>query len=162
RTQKRDARGGAKGTQQLFRLDPAEPDPVPIEDTQLLRNFDAWVAHNIGLDYETFTASVLLLQGKAEKLLDSKPEGRREVRADIERAVTRLRELREVLPQMELIVGSRGEQGKATKLLEELERERLRRKELLIQKEDALKQAADKRKTIGGRGAEQETRLRET
>ena len=38
---------------------------------------------NIGLNYDTFTSSVLLLQGKAEKLLDSKPEGRREVLASI-------------------------------------------------------------------------------
>ena len=39
------------------------------------REFDRWVADNIGLTYDTFTSSVLLLQGKAEKLLDSKPEG---------------------------------------------------------------------------------------
>ena len=49
------------------------------EGTGQKREFDAWVADNIGLTYDTFTASVLLLQGKAEKLLDSKPEGRREV-----------------------------------------------------------------------------------
>ena len=45
--------------------------------------FDAWVREHIGLNYETFTSSVLLLQGKAEKLLDSTPEGRREVLASI-------------------------------------------------------------------------------
>jgi DNA repair protein SbcC/Rad50 len=264
RTQKRDARGGAKGTQQLFRLDPDKPEPVPIEDTQLLRNFDAWVGDSIGLDYETFTSSVLLLQGKAEKLLDSKPEGRREVlagivdlkryealhakadqqrrsreadlkalsnrlaalppvaplelaaaanrisaasetrenaqaevqrfqrlelqaqswgdlqdrlgqarescrhaqglldaRADIERAMNRLRELREVLPHLETVVRQRGELGQAAKLIEELERERLKRKEDLVRKEDALKQARDKQKLTAGRVAEQETRLRE-
>src|SRR5262249_50191773 len=44
---------------------------------------DNWVAENIGLTYDTFTSSVLLLQGKAEKLLDSRPEGRREVLASI-------------------------------------------------------------------------------
>ena len=47
------------------------------------REFDAWIRDNIGLNYETFTSSVLLLQGKAEKLLDSRPEGRREVLAGI-------------------------------------------------------------------------------
>src|SRR5579884_3419717 len=83
RTQKRDAKGGAKGTQQLSHFEPNRPEPVPIEDTHLLRNFDAWIGDNLGLDYETFTSSVLLLQGKAEKLLDSKPEGRREVLAGI-------------------------------------------------------------------------------
>ena len=41
------------------------------------------MTENIGLNYDTFTSSVLLLQGKAEKLLDSKPEGRREVLASI-------------------------------------------------------------------------------
>ena len=56
---------------------------VPVEGTGQKREFDAWVAENIGLNYETFTSSVLLLQGKAEKLLDSKPEGRREVLAGI-------------------------------------------------------------------------------
>ncbi len=38
----------------------------PIEGTGQKREFDAWVADNIGLNYETFTSSVLLLQGKAE------------------------------------------------------------------------------------------------
>ena len=55
----------------------------PVEGTGQKREFDAWVADNIGLNYDTFTSSVLLLQGKAEKLLDSKPEGRREVLAGI-------------------------------------------------------------------------------
>src|SRR5205823_962107 len=37
----------------------------------------------IGLTYETFTSSVLLLQGRAEKLLDSTAKGRFEVLAGI-------------------------------------------------------------------------------
>ena len=56
---------------------------MPIEGTGQKREFDAWVAEHVGLNYETFTSSVLLLQGQAEKLLDSKPEGRREVLAGI-------------------------------------------------------------------------------
>src|SRR5262245_54618741 len=56
-------------------------DPVP--DTQLRAKFDAWVKDKIGLDYETFTSSVLLLQGKSEKLLDSTPAGRAGVLARI-------------------------------------------------------------------------------
>src|SRR5258705_8643862 len=55
----------------------------PLEDTGGKRAFDDWITDNVGLTYETFTSSVLLLQGKAEKLLDSKPEGRREVLAGI-------------------------------------------------------------------------------
>ena len=56
---------------------------VPIEGTGQKREFDNWVTEHVGLNYETFTSSVLLLQGRAEKLLDSKPEGRREVLAGI-------------------------------------------------------------------------------
>jgi DNA repair exonuclease SbcCD ATPase subunit len=86
RTLKRDTKGGARGTQQMLRLDAGHNGngkPAPIEDTGQKREFDAWVADNIGLNYDTFTSSVLLLQGKAEKLLDSRPEGRREVLASI-------------------------------------------------------------------------------
>jgi DNA repair protein SbcC/Rad50 len=86
RTLRRRTGGGASGTQQMFRLDTngdGQRAWVPIEGTGQKREFDAWVAENIGLTYDTFTSSVLLLQGKAEKLLDSKPEGRREVLAGI-------------------------------------------------------------------------------
>jgi exonuclease SbcC len=55
----------------------------PVPDTQLKAKFDAWVREKIGLDYETFTSSVLLLQGKSEKLLDSTPAGRAGVLARI-------------------------------------------------------------------------------
>ncbi len=85
RTLKRDTKGGARGTQQILRFEPGPRGGgwVAVEGTGQKREFDAWVAENIGLTYDTFTASVLLLQGKAEKLLDSKPEGRREVLAGI-------------------------------------------------------------------------------
>jgi DNA repair exonuclease SbcCD ATPase subunit len=86
RTLKRDTKGGARGTQQMFRYDvtaSGQGSWVPIAETGQKREFDQWVAENIGLSYDTFTSSVLLLQGKAEKLLDSKPEGRREVLASI-------------------------------------------------------------------------------
>ncbi len=86
RTLKRDTKGGAKGTQQMFRHNAGNNGHggwVAVEGTGQKRGFDEWVADNIGLNYETFTSSVLLLQGKAEKLLDSRPEGRREVLARI-------------------------------------------------------------------------------
>jgi DNA repair protein SbcC/Rad50 len=86
RTLRRKTTGGAAGTQQMFWLKTAEDGTtswVAIEGTGQKKEFDAWVAENIGLNYDTFTSSVLLLQGKAEKLLDSKPEGRREVLASI-------------------------------------------------------------------------------
>jgi exonuclease SbcC len=88
---------GVAGTQQVYRAipsasvategsAPAVPEKVnwePIPDTQLKVRFDAWVKDTIGLDYETFTSSVLLLQGKSEKLLDSTPAGRASVLARI-------------------------------------------------------------------------------
>ncbi len=54
-----------------------------IPDTTYKAKFDAWIKDKIGLDYETFTSSVLLLQGKSEKLLDSTPAGRAGVLARI-------------------------------------------------------------------------------
>src|SRR5947209_14529230 len=87
RTLRRDPKGGARGaTQNVYRYkagDNGQGSWVAVEGTNLRRGFDDWVADNIGLNYDTFTSSVLLLQGKAEKLLDSKPEGRREVLARI-------------------------------------------------------------------------------
>ena len=85
RTARRDNKGGARGTQQVLRREGDNGDGkwVPVEGTGQKREFDAWVAEHVGLNYETFTSSVLLLQGRAEKLLDSKPEGRREVLAGI-------------------------------------------------------------------------------
>ncbi len=81
RTLKRDNKGGARSTQQILLFDEGKFEPVP--DTGQKGMFDGWIKENVGLNYETFTSSVLLLQGKAEKLLDSKPEGRREVLAGI-------------------------------------------------------------------------------
>ncbi len=81
RTLKRDNKGGAKGTQVLFRNEDSKW--AAVEGTEYKRQFDEWMDENLGLNYDTFTSSVLLLQGKAEKLLDSRPEGRREVLASI-------------------------------------------------------------------------------
>src|SRR5262249_37793656 len=75
---RRDARGAPKGTQQVFRLDAASGKWAAVPDTNLSDGFKAWVRDKIGLDYVTFTSSVLLLQGRAEKLLDSTPKGRAE------------------------------------------------------------------------------------
>lgn len=88
---------GVAGTQQVYRAVtssavakespgtgvPGVVEWEPVADTQLKTKFDAWVRETIGLDYETFTSSVLLLQGKSEKLLDSTPAGRAGVLARI-------------------------------------------------------------------------------
>jgi DNA repair exonuclease SbcCD ATPase subunit len=54
-----------------------------VENTNSQRGFDEWVRDNIGLSYETFTSSVLLMQGKADKLLNSDSGDRRKVLAGI-------------------------------------------------------------------------------
>ena len=88
RTVVRRAQGGANVTQQVYRLQPpatpgGEGVKEAIPDTGRRTEFNAWVREHIGLTYETFTSSVLLLQGRAEKLLDSTASGRFEVLAGI-------------------------------------------------------------------------------
>ena len=85
RTVKRSAKGAASGTQQLYRHESGETKHgwVAVEGTNYAAEFKKWVAERIGLTYDTFTSSVLLLQGNAEKLLNSKPDGRRAVLASI-------------------------------------------------------------------------------
>ncbi len=85
RTLQRDGKGGARGTQQVLRLQPGAGEGrwAPIEDTSRRTAFDDWIREHIGLNFETFTSSVLLLQGKAEKLLDARAKGRFEVLAGI-------------------------------------------------------------------------------
>lgn len=87
RTLKRSPKGAMSSTQQVYQRH-VDADAVterwePVPDTTKKVDFDRWVAENVGLTYETFTSSVLLLQGKAEKLLDAKPSGRAEVLAGI-------------------------------------------------------------------------------
>src|SRR5579864_9302518 len=81
RTLRRRATGTPASTQQIniWRADKW----LPVADTHRRADFDDWVRDHIGLNYETFTSSVLLLQGRAEKLLDSTAKGRAEVLASI-------------------------------------------------------------------------------
>jgi exonuclease SbcC len=86
RSLRRKARGGTTSTQQVLRRQAngdGHEDWIAVEGTGQRREFEAWVNDHIGLTYETFTSSVLLLQGKAEKLLDSTAKGRFEVLAGI-------------------------------------------------------------------------------
>ena len=103
RTLRRSQKGSQSSTQQVFAHTPVgEWEAVP--DTTKKVDFDRWVSDKVGLSYDIFTSSVLLLQGKAEKLLDSNPKGRFEVLAGIvdldryqrlhERANTRKNELK--------------------------------------------------------------------
>ena len=84
RTLRRTNKGSSGATQQVYHATNSGPDGwLAVPDTNKKVNFDSWIHDHIGLNYDTFTSSVLLLQGRAEKLLDSKPSGRAEVLAGI-------------------------------------------------------------------------------
>ncbi len=85
RTLRKKARGAPTSTHQIYRCEPngETSNWKAIEGTNYKAQFTEWINDKIGLNYETFTSSVLLLQGKSEKLLDSKPDGRRAVLASI-------------------------------------------------------------------------------
>ncbi len=86
RTLRKRQSGSPTSTQQVSKFTQsaiAEDTWEAISGTEYKAKFDAWVKDKIGLDYETFTSSVLLLQGKSEKLLDSTPAGRAGVLARI-------------------------------------------------------------------------------
>jgi exonuclease SbcC len=82
RTLQRTKLGGIKATQQIHTVN-GSGGWEAVEGTGLQRGFKEWIDQHIGLDYEVFTSSVLLLQGRAEKLLDSTAKGRFEVLAGI-------------------------------------------------------------------------------
>lgn len=79
----------------------------PIEDTNTSTGYKRWIDENIGMSFEIFTSSVLLLQGRAERLLSATPKERFEVLASIvdleryrrlhERAESKRRALRDQL-----------------------------------------------------------------
>ncbi|MBP3955111.1 SMC family ATPase [Gemmata sp. G18] len=82
----RKRQSGVASTQQVLKFTNSEitgESWEAVSGTEYKAKFDTWVKDKIGLDYETFTSSVLLLQGKSEKLLDSTPAGRAGVLARI-------------------------------------------------------------------------------
>lgn len=88
RTLKKSKRGSVTTTQSIVRVENGQPSAIP--DTNRKSEYDAWIREHVGLSYDTFTSSVLLLQGRAERLLDATAKGRFEVLAgivDLERYV---------------------------------------------------------------------------
>jgi DNA repair exonuclease SbcCD ATPase subunit len=88
RTLKRNKRGGASTTQEVREWIAGSNGPESghyqtVADTSKRADFDRWVEEHIGLNYETFTASVLLMQGRAESLLGASPRDRHRVLASI-------------------------------------------------------------------------------
>jgi exonuclease SbcC len=56
---------------------------LPISGTEQKDPYHTWVQERLGLDYDAFTTSVLLLQGESEKLIRQGPEDRRKVLAKL-------------------------------------------------------------------------------
>lgn len=83
RTYKRDNKGGGKGTQQINAWQSDSGKWVPIPDTSSAVGFKKWIDDHVGLNYETFTSSVLLRQNHAEKLLEATPSERVKVLSGI-------------------------------------------------------------------------------
>ncbi len=59
------------------------PGPQAVPETDSQAGFDNWVRRTIGLSYESFTASVLLLQGKSDALLEAQPRDRHDMLSQI-------------------------------------------------------------------------------
>lgn len=78
----RSLRRGGSVERQLFvhETSPDAPTPWPaVPEASTKGGFDAWIAQHIGLNYETFTSSVMLRQGEAEKLLTRRHKERFEI-----------------------------------------------------------------------------------
>lgn len=68
-------------TRQAFFLVSENPEPIP--DTDRDEGFKEWVKNTIGLEYKTFTSSVILLQGESEKLLAMTPGERHKALSEL-------------------------------------------------------------------------------
>lgn len=78
----RSLRRGGSVERQIFvhETSPDAPTPWPaVPESNTKGGFDAWIAQNIGLNYETFTSSIMLRQGEAEKLLTCRHRERFEI-----------------------------------------------------------------------------------
>ncbi len=79
------ARNG-KSTRQMLQPDIQANGPdkwLEIADTQREAGFRSWIRDHVGLTYEAFTTSVLLLQGRSEQLLQAPPAERHDLLAQI-------------------------------------------------------------------------------
>src|SRR5262245_29142841 len=83
---KRTLRKAGRSTRQLLRRvvgSEGKEKWEAVENTGGARGFEEWIKDHVGLNYETFTSSVLLMQGRADKLLNADHHERRKVLAGI-------------------------------------------------------------------------------
>lgn len=66
-------------TWQAAEYDPAVEDWRPVAGTDTSAGLEAWVRQQLGFGYETFVASVLLLQGESDTLARAAPRQRFEI-----------------------------------------------------------------------------------
>jgi DNA repair protein SbcC/Rad50 len=59
------------------------PGSQSIPDTEKIADFNKWVLKIVGLDEQTFTASVMLQQGKSDALLVAEPKARHDILSQI-------------------------------------------------------------------------------
>ena len=83
RTVKRKAKGGSQSTVELREWAADQGDWVVVPETNSARGFANWIGQNLGLGYETFSCSMLLRQGHADRLLLAGPKDRFQVLAGI-------------------------------------------------------------------------------
>lgn len=78
-----------QGSRQIFHLGgPNAPNPAIVKaqmvpETGSDRGFRQWVSDYVGLDYRTFTASVVLMQGKSDELLNADPALRHKMLSEL-------------------------------------------------------------------------------
>jgi len=71
--------GGEPKTWQAAWFDPDAGDWRPVPGTESKTGLEGWVREKLGFGYETFVASVLLLQGQSDQLILAAPKKRFEI-----------------------------------------------------------------------------------
>jgi DNA repair exonuclease SbcCD ATPase subunit len=145
KTLRKSNRGSSQATQQISHFAERDGRPgrwEPVGDTNRKTEYDRWLRERLGLTYETFTSSVLLLQGRAEKLLDSAAKGRFEVLAGIV-DLARYARLHEKVDERRRNLKARAEatQGQIAALPEVADAEMAAADELIATSEAALGRA---------------------
>jgi exonuclease SbcC len=80
---RRTLRRSGRSERQIFAHEPESGRWPAVPETQTEGGLRAWVVRHLGLTFDTFTASVLLMQNQADKLLAAQPKQRFEVLAGI-------------------------------------------------------------------------------
>lgn len=62
---------------------PNKKSPQPIPNTDNETGFSTWLNHVLGMNHKTFTASVLLRQGKSEEILNATPQQRHDILSEL-------------------------------------------------------------------------------